>query len=130
MIVIESPDILSECISELRRQILGEDGQFVLSDKDICKIDKKMELIVDPWTIDLDSKRIKTKLLQLIKEESDEYFYDQFIETKGRMYQYAENILEKISYPILYNISITTMFGSPTFIPGTAAYIGGKIASR
>lgn len=52
----------------------GEEGQFVLSDKDVCRIDKMMEIIVDPWTIDFNSKRIKTKLLQLVKEEADEYF--------------------------------------------------------
>ena len=96
VIVIESPEVLTEYISELKRQILGEDGQFVLSDKDICRIDKMVEMIIDPWTIDFNSKRIKTKLLQLVKEEADEYFYDRFIEKKGMICQYAENILDKM----------------------------------
>ena len=77
VIAIESPEVLAEYISELKRQISGEDGQFVLSDKDICRIDKMMEIVIDPWTIDFNSKRIKTKLLQLVKEEADEYFYVQ-----------------------------------------------------
>ena len=81
VIAVESPEVLTTYISELKRQISGEEGQFVLSDKDVCRIDKMMEIIVDPWTIDFNSKRIKTKLLQLVKEEADEYFYDRFIVT-------------------------------------------------
>ena len=74
VIAVESPEVLTTYISEIKRQISGEEGQFVLSDKDVCRIDKMMEIIVDPWTIDFNSKRIKTKLLQLVKEEADEYF--------------------------------------------------------
>ena len=109
VIVVESPEVLTEIISEFKRQISGEDGQFVLSDKDICRIDKMMELVIDPWTIDFNSKRIKTKLLQLVKEEADEYFYDRFIETKGMICQYAENILDKMMYSVSYDMNIDTM---------------------
>lgn len=109
VIAIESPEVLAEYISELKRQISGEDGQFVLSDKDICRIDKMMEIVIDPWTIDFNSKRIKTKLLQLVKEEADEYFYDSFIETKGMICQYAENLLDKMMYSVSYDMNIDTM---------------------
>lgn len=109
VIVVESPEVLTEYISELKHQISGEDGQFVLSDKDICRIDKMMEMVIDPWTIDFNSKRIKTKLLQLVKEEADEYFYDRFIETKGMICQYAENLLDKMMYSVSYDMNIDTM---------------------
>lgn len=109
VIVVESPEVLTEIISEFKRQISGEDGQFVLSDKDICRIDKMMEMVIDPWTIDFNSKRIKTKLLQLVKEEADEFFYDRFIETKGMICQYAENILDKMMYSVSYDMNIDTM---------------------
>lgn len=109
VIVIESPELFTEYVSEIKKQIAGEDGQFVLSEKDICEIDKIMELIVDPWSIDFDSKRIKTKLLQLVKEEADEYFYDKFIEAKSIVCQYAENVVDKIMYPVSYDMNIDTM---------------------
>lgn len=109
VIAIESPEVLTEYISELKRQISGQDGQFVLSDKDICRIDKMVEIVIDPWAIDFNSKRIKTKLLQLVKEEADEYFYDKFIETKGMICQYAENLLDKMMYPVSYDMDIDTM---------------------
>lgn len=109
VIVVESPEVLTTYISEIKRQISGEEGQFVLSDKDVCRIDKMMEIIIDPWIIDFNSKRIKTKLLQLVKEEADEYFYDRFIETKGAICQYAENILDKMMYSVSYDMNIDTM---------------------
>lgn len=109
VIVIESPELFTEYVSEIKKQIAGEEGPFILSEKDICKIDKIMELIVDPWSIDFDSKRIKTKLLQLVKEEADEYFYDKFLETKGVLCQYVENVLDKIMYSVSYNMNIDTM---------------------
>lgn len=109
VIAIESPEVLAEYISEIKHQISGEEGQFVLSDKDICRIDKIMEIVIDPWTIDFNSKRIKTKLLQLVKEEADEYFYDRFIETKGVICQYAESLLDKMMYSVSYDMNIDTM---------------------
>ena len=56
VIVVESPEVLTTYISEIKRQISGEEGQFVLSDKDVCRIDKMMEIIIDPWTIDFNSR--------------------------------------------------------------------------
>ena len=96
-------------MKDMLQKCTGEEGQFVLSDKDVCRIDKMMEIIIDPWTIDFNSKRIKTKLLQLVKEEADEYFYDIFIETKGAICQYAENILDKMMYSVSYDMNIDTM---------------------
>ena len=46
VIAVESPEVLTTYISELKRQISGEEGQFVLSDKDVCRIDKMMEIII------------------------------------------------------------------------------------
>lgn len=109
VIVVESPEILSQMICGLKKQISGEPGQFVLSENDICRIDKFVEIIVDPWAIDFNSKRIKTKLLQLIKEEAEEGLYDKYLETKGMLCQYAENILDKMSYSISYDMNFDTM---------------------
>ena len=67
------------------------------------------ELIPYYGSHDFNSKRIKTKLLQLVKEEADEYFYDIFIETKGAICQYAENILDKMMYSVSYDMNIDTM---------------------
>lgn len=109
VIVIESPKLFAEYVTEMKRQLNGEEGQFVLSDKEICKLEKMLEMIVDPWAIDFNSKRIKSKLLQVAKEEADEYCYEQFLETKGVLCQYAENVMEKISYPVSYNMDIDSM---------------------
>ncbi|MGN0350991.1 MAG: type II-A CRISPR-associated protein Csn2 [Roseburia sp.] len=109
VIVIESPELLAEYVTEIKKQLNGDEGKFVLSDKEICKLEKMLEIIVDPWAIDFNSKKIKSKLLQVAKEESDEYCYEQFLEAKGVLCQYAENVMDKINYPVSYNMDMDSM---------------------
>lgn len=109
VIVVESAQLMAEYLTDLRKQLNGEDGQFVLSDKDICKIEKILEVIVDPWSIDFNSKRIKSKLLQIVKEEAEEYYYEEFLETKGAVCQYAEKVLDRMMYPVSYGVDIDVL---------------------
>ena len=63
--VIESPEWFASCVQELYQQCQGEEGRVVLSEKDnIFDFAKTVEIILNPFAVDLHDKRITTKLYQ------------------------------------------------------------------
>lgn len=62
VLVLENPRLMRQIIEELVLQCAGEDGDFVLSDNKIVKIEKHLDLIVDPFALDFQNRKITTAL--------------------------------------------------------------------
>ncbi len=63
--VIERADELRKMLGMLRSQIEGAEGDFVLSEKlELLPLSKYALLVTDPFSLEFDTKRIQTKLLQ------------------------------------------------------------------
>lgn len=112
--VIENRKFMAEFIQEMNTQINGSEGRFVLSDSDKeIKIDKGVELIIDYFNIDFNSKKIITKLYKNMQEIAlDEEFYIETIGIKNKILEYLYNIEEKIEFEITNDeeIDITSVF--------------------
>lgn len=68
-LVIESPKYLSNVLAELKGQSEGGYGQFVLSENNKeLKLSEKMELILDPFDLNLNNKKVLTKLYKDLQE--------------------------------------------------------------
>lgn len=72
--IIESPKLYAYYLQELFLQQNGEEGRFVLSDKEKeLNIAKNMEIIVNPFQIEINGRKILNKLYaeldQLSKSE-------------------------------------------------------------
>ena len=67
--IIESPALFQKYVHLLNLQAEGEEGGFVLSDDDIIlDISKYVEIVVSPFALDFEDRRIQKKLyLQLQK---------------------------------------------------------------
>lgn len=75
--IIESPAAFTEYIQELGRQIAGEEEQFVLSEnnKEMSLV-KKADLIINPFAVDVNARKILNKLyseLSIISKEEQMY---------------------------------------------------------
>lgn len=103
VIIIENPKTYEGFVSEIRKQVAGEEGGFVYSDDNILNMSKCVEFVIDPWSIDADSKKIKNSLYQLINEEALDNLYDDFLETRRVIQQYMENLLDRMPYSMDYN---------------------------
>ena len=68
-LVVESPIVMNRLVSDLKSQIRGEDGGFVLSENNLKDIDIAFacELLIDPFVCADDNKKFATKLLQYLK---------------------------------------------------------------
>lgn len=70
VLVLESPKDFTKFLNELRCQIEGEDGKWILSeDGNILKITKACSMIIDPFSIDVNQRKILTALYSSIASE-------------------------------------------------------------
>lgn len=69
--IVESPVLFSQIVQQLQQQINGESGKFVLSDSEKeLNISKCAEMIVNPFAIDFNDKKIQKKLYAELLEIS------------------------------------------------------------
>ena len=98
VLVVENPDIMTELITNLWRQCNGADGSFVLSDDEELKIDKNMNIIINPFDIDFNSKKILSALFNSMSQRANDC-----IEQKTLINASIINVLDDIllheSYP-------------------------------
>ncbi len=116
-VVIESPSTLSKIILELKDQINGNDGDFVLSsDKgEILAIKKTMEVYIDYFSFDFQNKKIISKLYNDLKEKAyNEDLYTKTIEIINLMQSYLGHLIDSIDCPleILNEIDFNNFFKS------------------
>lgn len=98
--IIESPDLFARYVQELICQCEGKDGDFVLSKNDkIVEISKYMEVIINPFGIDINNKKILNKLyLDLDKLAKAEETYLQTRKMMQELIAYLMELEQKSDY--------------------------------
>lgn len=105
VLVIEAPDVFARFIDMLMVQMEGEPGNFILSDKDtIMKLDKVAEMIVNPFVIDCNEKRIQQKLYQELMNEMQESMLEQTVKLQGDIISYLEELLQRSPYFLEFDV--------------------------
>lgn len=62
-IVLENPDDMKKFVEELWNQSNGDDGKIIVSDNEkIVRFDKVCDVVLDPFSINLNSRKIINKL--------------------------------------------------------------------
>lgn len=106
ILVIENPNIMSDIVGNLHMQCEGNEGDFVLSEKDkMLKIDKHMSIVVDPFSLDFNDRKIINKLYFNLKDASNDYFIE-----KEELNTQAVSLIDKIVSGVGYN-NITFRLG-------------------
>ncbi len=105
VLVVEAPDIFSRVIEELMCQIEGEPGTFILSEQDVIKtISKNADMIVNPFRVDCNEKRIQQKLFQELSVIMNESFVERTVYLQGQIILYLEELLQKVPYPLDFDV--------------------------
>lgn len=102
ILVIESKTLLSKTIQDFYSQLNDEYGDFVLSveDKPIT-IKNNLELIINPFTLDINNRKILAAIQKLAVEEAVNE--SNYIETNSVL-TILENYAQKIAYSFNGNI--------------------------
>ena len=105
VLVVESPEKLSELIQELYLSKQGGEGKFLLSEADkLLNMGKFLELVVNPFAIDVNEKRIVQKLYQEIESQVQEQLVLETAEIHSRLISYLEEIAGKVTYPVIFDL--------------------------
>lgn len=60
VLIVEDPEVFSDMIGELQEETNGVDSSFVLSEgTDLLKIAREMELVIDPFSLDFNSRKMQ-----------------------------------------------------------------------
>ncbi len=107
-IVVENQTAFSMMIGELVNQTKDKEGQFVLSDglKQLS-IASSCELILEPFSLDLNQRKIISRLYSRLKDttvESD--FYVSTRELVSHIISYTDKITQTVDYPLEYSSDI------------------------
>lgn len=98
--VIESPALFARYLQELYSQWEGQDGRFVLVDGN-TELDfaKSVEIIVNPFAVNLQDKRIVSKLYQELQTiAAGETMYQQTAQLQHTLQQYFYELDQQSPY--------------------------------
>lgn len=104
VITVENKAFFSKLISVLLLQTEGADGDFVLSEDDIVlPISKICDVIINPFSLDFNSKKNLTKIYNLLKISAfDENHYTLTGELKTQLFKYLDTLLFDFDFPVTY----------------------------
>ncbi len=102
VLTIENRKLFVDFVQELILQIDGEEGNFILSEKEKeLSLEKSCNLIIDPFNIDINNKKVLHKIYLQLKEISmDEYNYLSTTKIKSDVLQYLEKITYNCDVPL------------------------------
>ena len=101
---VESPSAYQKIMHDLWQQYNGSEGSFILSEngKEL-KIQKNVECIYNPFAVNLNDKKILTKLYQELSLQGDALLQEDGIELRGSIIRYFDRLLNTVPYDITYN---------------------------
>jgi CRISPR-associated protein Csn2 len=107
VLVIESPTVYSKLINDLIMQTNGDLGGFVLSEAEsILKIDKEIEFIFNPFTVDLNNRKILNKLYQELNSIGNEELIEETYQVHGKIIDYLDVLSNKVPYNLKFNLEM------------------------
>ena len=110
VLVVENPKTFSEIVWDFHRQMLGEEDKLVLSENDkVLLLEKNCDLIINPYDLEINNRRVLGKLYQEMKAISNEDFYIQAGEVRTKIVNYLDDISMKLPYPICFNAEMDVM---------------------
>lgn len=105
VLVLENATVMSEIVEDLYKQTLGREGSFILSeDNKEIKIEKNLSLVINPFAIDFNDKKIINKLFEELSFIGNE-FVSEKMKINSEIGQMFEKIIDNTHYDnIVYNV--------------------------
>jgi len=107
-LVIENQDLLTQIVSELYGQCNGSDGEFILSDdtKEL-KIEKEVSIVLEPFSINCNERKVISKLYKELEEISLENMYSESLEVYSSISKFIESLCQMMPYNLQYRSSFS-----------------------
>ena len=100
---IESSPIFRELTEMLWKQCETGDGEFILScDNKERRLDKEADIILNPFQIDFNNRKVLAKLYQELKESALGQHLEESLLIENYLEQYVIAICNDLEYPLTY----------------------------
>ena len=111
-LLIDSSDIFLRFMTKIWKQYHGEEEFLIISefDKEI-RFDKVVEIISDPFQLDVNNRKILTKIYQSIVRESQESNQEQILQLQSLMEKYVIESCDNSDFILTYtpNLDLTDL---------------------
>jgi CRISPR type II-A-associated protein Csn2 len=105
VLCLEKTKLFSDYVSQLWSQYNGAEGNFILSEKDKeLDISKNIIMIINPYDISCNNKKIITRIHQEISEIARCEYIEQVSYINQMMVQLLEDLSYKVPYHVEYNL--------------------------
>lgn len=106
-LVIENPMVFTEIAGELLRQCEEDEGSFVLSeDNKLLSISKTISFIFNPFSMEWNSKRILTKLYNVLCVELHDKWVEEQLALQSNYIELMEKVCMSSEYALSYNAEL------------------------
>lgn len=114
LLILENPVYMRKILESLYQQVKGEDGDWVLSDENkILKMDKYAEIIINPFDIDVNQKKLLAALYSVIDTEVQN---SELLLEWNSLHLLFVNFAEKVSSQVFYDLSLADEFDVKDFL--------------
>ncbi|SFB70204.1 type II-A CRISPR-associated protein Csn2 [Butyrivibrio sp. YAB3001] len=104
---IENKKVYVDLLSDLYSQIYHGEGEAILSDGEKCiDIKKSTEVILEPFSIDFNNRKIKGKVYQELSTIALQNHFLQYNDICSQLQEFMEKLLIEVPYSIAYQSSI------------------------
>ena len=98
ILVLETEALFRDIAQQLWNQCSGEEGEFILSDRKILKLDKKVSFIANPFELDFKNRKICSALYSKMTEIGNEKVLEKSVLNAG-LINLIEMIASSVNYP-------------------------------
>ena len=110
VITIENKEYFSDFLQNLYNQSRGMEGKIIISEGEkILSLSKCAEVIWNPFSIDINNKKILGKLYHELNDISSEEQYREICELNSEIVRYLDELCLKVSYPIQFQLEMDVL---------------------
>lgn len=107
---IENPTVFSDVVLSFWQQVNGGEGNLLLSGKlESLSISKKTDLIVNPFAVNINNKKILTALYKELSAISINELQDQTGNLNSTVISYLDNLCSMVPYPLEFDLELETV---------------------
>lgn len=120
IISIEKPCVLTDLLSNLWNQFIGETGEVIISEQEReIQVNKSVDLIMNPFSVDCNDRRIINNLLKEVQSIAFEKYYEKCESVNREILLLLDEMLSGMPYDLdhileldiigllkLYNLSV------------------------
>lgn len=106
-IAMENPIMMQTFVENLWKQSNGDEGEIFLTDGDKSfRMDKDVRVVFNPFAIDINERKILTKLMGELQEISETELYIMKTALNSAIVSFIEEVSGHIPYPVSYSLDL------------------------